>query len=103
MKKISTVRKLSPDDIYHIGKSLDCNSKNTVHLIESNRCGKGCTGSSKTKFCSRVSKCKSTHCKFKNKRQVSKEAFKTKDLPLSLLLRWKWYSSVCYHFNSTIE
>ena len=78
MKKTSTFKKRNSDEIYHIHKPLNCNSKNTVYLIESNQCWKQCTGGSKTKFRYRANNYKSTHRKFKNEKQVSKEALKQK-------------------------
>ena len=59
-------------------QALNCNSKNTVFLIEYIQCWKQYTGSSKTKFCYRANNYKSTHRKFKNKKQVLKEALKQK-------------------------
>ena len=53
-------------------------SKNTVYLLECNQCWKQYTGSSKTKFRYRTNHYKSTHCKFKNKKQFLKEALKQK-------------------------
>ena len=44
--------------------------------MECNQCWKQYTGSSKTKFCYRANNYKSTHCKFKNKKQVPKETLK---------------------------
>ena len=61
MKKTSTFKKQSSDKIYHILKPLNCNSKNTVYLIECNQCWKQYTGSSKTKFCYRADIYKTTH------------------------------------------
>ena len=62
--------------LYCIHKPLNCNSKNTVNLIECNQCWKQYTGSSKTMFCYRGSNFKSTDHKFKNKKLVPKEALK---------------------------
>ena len=78
MKKTSTFKKRNSNEIYHIHQALNCNSKNTVYLIECNQCWKQYTGSSKTKFRYRANNYKSTHCKFKNKKQVPKEALKQK-------------------------
>ena len=78
MKKMSTFKKQNSDEIYHILKPLNCNSKNTVYLIECNHCWKLYTGSSKTKFGYRANKYKSTNRKVKNKKQVPKEALKEK-------------------------
>ena len=50
MKKTSTFKKRNSDEIYHIHKPLNCNSKNTVYLTECNQCWKQYTGSPKTKF-----------------------------------------------------
>ena len=72
MKKTSTFKKWNSDEIYHIQKSLDCNSKITVYLIEFNQCQKQYTGSFKTKFHFRANNYKSPHHKFKNKKQVPK-------------------------------
>ena len=68
MKKTSTFKKRNLDEIYHIHKPLNCNSKNTVYLIECNQCWKQYTASSKTKLCYRANNNKSTHCKLKNKK-----------------------------------
>ena len=57
------------------GKSL---KDHLVYLIECIQCCKQCTGSSKTKFRYRANNYKSTHRKFKNKKQVPKEALKRK-------------------------
>ena len=38
MKKTSTFKKRNSGEIYHINKPLNCNSKNTVYLIEYNQC-----------------------------------------------------------------
>ena len=48
MKKTSTFKKRNSNEIYHIHQALNCNSKNTVYLIECNQCWKQYTGSSKT-------------------------------------------------------
>ena len=48
MKKTSTFKKRNSDEIYHIRKPLNCNSKNTVYLTEYNQCWKQYTGSSTT-------------------------------------------------------
>ena len=64
--------------ITYTHQALNCNSKNTVYLIECNQCRKQYTGSSKTKFRYRANNYKSTHRKFKNKKQVPKEALKQK-------------------------
>ena len=66
------------DKICHIHKPLNCNSKNTVYLIESNQCWKQYIGSSKTQFRYRANNCKITHRKFKNKKLVPKEILKQK-------------------------
>ena len=79
MKKTSTFKKRNSEEIYHIHKPLNCNSKNTVYLIERNHCWKQHTGSSKTKFRYKADNYKSTHPKFKNKKQVPKEALKQKE------------------------
>ena len=50
MKKASTFKKRNSDEIYHIHKPFNCNSKNTVYLIECNQCWKQYTVTSKTKF-----------------------------------------------------
>ena len=68
MKKTSTFKKRNSDEIYHIHKPLNCNSKNTVYLIECNHCWKQYTGSYKTKFRYKANNYKSTHRKFKNKK-----------------------------------
>ena len=78
IKKTSTFKKRNSDEIYHIGKPVNWNSKKTVYLIECNQCWKQYTGSSKTKFRYRANNYKSTHRKFKNKKQVPKEAVKQK-------------------------
>ena len=78
MKETSTFKKPSSGEIYHIHKPLNCNSKNPIYLIEYNQCWKQYIGSSKSKFRSRVSNDKSTHRKFKNKKQVPKETLKQK-------------------------
>ena len=78
MKNTSTFKKQNSDEIYHIQKPLNCNSKITVYLIECNQCWKQYTGSSKTKFHYRANNYKSTHRKFKNKKQVLEEALKQK-------------------------
>ena len=78
MKKISTFKKWNSDEIYHIHEPLNCNSKNAVYLIEYNQCWKQYTGSSKIKFRYRANNYKSTHDKFKNKKQVLKVALKQK-------------------------
>ena len=78
MKKTSTFKKRNSDETYHIHQALNCNSKNKVYLIECNQCWKQYTGSSKTKFRYRANNYKSTHRKFKNKKQVPKEALKQK-------------------------
>ena len=78
MKKPPTFKTRNSDEIYHIHKPLNCNSENTVYLIECNHCWKQYTGSYKTKFCYRANNYKSTHRKFKNKKQVLKEALKQK-------------------------
>ena len=78
MKKTSTFKKRNSNEIYHIHQALNCNSKNTVYLIECNQCWKQYTGSSKTKFRYRANNYKSTHRKFKNKKQVPKKTLKQK-------------------------
>ena len=78
MKKSSTSKKRNSDETYHIHQGLNYNSKNTVYLIECNQCWKQYTGSSKTKFRYRANNYKSTHRKFKNKKQVEKGALKQK-------------------------
>ena len=65
-------------ELYHIDRPLNCNSKNTIYLTECNQCWKQYTGSSKTKFRYRANSYKSTHLKFKNEKQVPKEALKQK-------------------------
>ena len=50
----------------------------TVYLIECNQCWKQYTGSPKTTFYYRANNYKSAHRKFKNKKQVPKEALKQK-------------------------
>ena len=67
MKKTSTFKKGNSDEIYHIHKPINCNSKNTVYLLECNQCWKQYTGSSKTKFRYMANNYESTHRKFKNK------------------------------------
>ena len=75
MKKSATYRnKILMID--HIGTPLNCNSKNTVYLIECNERGKHYTGSYKTKFRYGANNYESTHCIFKNKRKVPKKALK---------------------------
>ena len=74
----STFKKWNSDETYHINEALNCNSKNTVYLIECNQYWKQYTGSSKTKCRYRANNYKSTHCKFKDKKQVPKEALKQK-------------------------
>ena len=61
MKKTSTFKKRISDEIYHIHKPLICNSKNTVYLIECNKCWKQHTGSSETKFRCRSNNYKSSY------------------------------------------
>ena len=78
MKKTLTFKKRNSDEIYHILKPLNCNSKNSVYLIECNQCWKQYTSSFKTKFRYRANNYKSTHHRFKNKKQVPKEALKQK-------------------------
>ena len=78
MKKISTFNKRNSDEIYHIQKPLNWNSKNTVYLIECNQSWKQYTVSSTTKFRYRANNYESTHRKFKNKKQVPKGALKQK-------------------------
>ena len=56
MKKSLTFKKLNSDDIDHIYKPLNCNSKHTVYLIECNQCWKQYIDSSKTKFRYRTNK-----------------------------------------------
>ena len=73
MKK--TFKKRNSDETYHIHKPLNCNSKNTVYLIEYNQSCKQHTGSSKTKFCYRANNYKSTHCKFKIKETLKQKIF----------------------------
>ena len=76
MKKTSTFKKRTSDEIYHIHKPLNCNSKNTVYLIKCNQCWKQYTGSSKTKFCYWANNYKSINRKFNDKKQLPKEALK---------------------------
>ena len=78
MKRTSTFKKPNSYEIYHIHKSLNCNSKNTIYLIECNQCWKQYTGNSKTKFRYRAINYKSTRYKIKNKKEVPKEALKQK-------------------------
>ena len=78
MKKTSIFKKRNSDETYNIHQALNCNSKNTVYLIECNQCWKQYTGISKTKFRYRANNYKSTHRKLKNKKQVPKEALKQK-------------------------
>ena len=80
MKKSSAFKKWNSDEAYHIHQALNCDSKNTWYLIECNQCWKQCTGSSKTEFRYRANNYKSFHHKFKNKKQVPKEALKQKVL-----------------------
>ena len=74
MKKTSFFKKRNSDEICHIHKPLNCNSKNTFYQTECNQCWKQYTGSSKTKSCYRANNYtnKSTHRKSKNKKQVCK-------------------------------
>ena len=55
-----------------------CNSKSTVYLIECNPYWKQYTGSSKNKLNYSVNNHEFTYRKFKNKKQVPKEALKQK-------------------------
>ena len=50
MKKTSTFKKRYSEAIHYIHKPLNCNSKNTVYLIECNQCWKQYIGSSTVKF-----------------------------------------------------
>ena len=50
MKKTLTFKKRNSDEIYHIHKPFNCNSKNKVYLIECNQCRKQYAVTSKTKF-----------------------------------------------------
>ena len=76
MKKTSTFVKQNSGEIYRIHKPLNCNSKNTVSFIECNQFWKQYTGSTKTKIRYRANNYKSTNLKFKDKKQVPKEALK---------------------------
>ena len=76
MKKTSSFKKRNSDETYHIHQVLNCNSQNTVYVIECNQCWKQYTGSSKTTFCYRANNYKSTHRKSENKKQISKEVLK---------------------------
>ena len=78
MIEISFFKQRSSDEMYHIHKPLNCNFKNPIYLIEYNQCWKQYTDSSKSKFLYRVNNDKSTHHKFKNKKQVPKVALKQK-------------------------
>ena len=77
-KKLQLLKSEILTEIYHINQALNYNSKNTVYLTECNQCWKQYIGSSKTKFRYRANNYKSTHRKFKNKKQVPKEALKQK-------------------------
>ena len=99
MKKTSTVKKRNPDKTYHIHQALNCNSKNAVYLIEYNQCWKQHTGSSKTKFRYRANNYKSAHHKFKNKKQVAKEALKQKVFHEHFCSNGQWYSRLDNYFN----
>ena len=70
MKKTSTYKNRNSDEIYHIHKPLICNSKNTVYLLECDKCWKQNTGSSELRY--RSNNYNSTHHEFK-KKKVSKE------------------------------
>ena len=67
-------KKRKSDQICHIHKPLNCNSKNTGYHTECNQCWKQYTGRSKTKSCYRANNYtnKSSHRKSKNKKQVCK-------------------------------
>ena len=72
MKKTSTFKKWHSDEIYHIHRLLNWNSKSKAYLIECNQYWKHYTGSSKIKFRYMANNYKSTHGKFKNKKVPKK-------------------------------
>ena len=76
MKQTSTFKKQNSEQIYHIHKPINCNSKATVYLVECNHCWKQYCGSSKTNLCYWANNHRSTHHKFKNKNQVSEKVLK---------------------------
>ena len=78
MKDTCTFKSKHLNEIHKINKKYNCNSKMAVYLIECEICGEQYTGSTKTKFRSRASNCKSTQRKFVNKEAVPKQALKQK-------------------------
>ena len=78
MKDKCTFKSKNLDEINKINKKYNCNSTMTVYLIECKIFGEQYTGSTKTKFRSRVNNYKSTHRKFMNKEAVPKQALKQK-------------------------
>ena len=60
MKDTCTFKSKYLDEIDKISKKYICNSKVAVYFMEYKSCGEQYTGSTKTKFTSRVNKCEST-------------------------------------------
>ena len=83
MSSISFIGHILPD-LFKKFNNCNSNYQNTVYLIGCNQ-WKQYTGSSKTKFHYRNKNYKNTHFKFKNKKQVPKEALN--NFPQALLPR----------------
>ena len=100
MKKFSTYKKQNSAEIYQIHKSLKCNSKNTVYLIE---CNLGNVGNNteevpKASFVIGLTIIKVLTIILGTKNKFPKKL--EKFFRRTLLLRWpQWYSTLGYYFD----
>ena len=78
MKDTCTFKSKHLHEVHKINKKYNCNSKMEVNSIECQIYGEQYNGSTKAKFRSRASNCKSMQRKFVNTKSVPKHALKPK-------------------------